>query len=362
MAGITREEFHQFYENTLFRKLKRLDEYRIKNVKLTSKQEKKLVLTYVKAWVLLILFTPVILGILRLVFKLSEEASSCIMPCFIFISFLPLLIYGLLNMHKVRSQREFRKLLKYEIVKPIINLYNLSFVSKARTSLTPEAINKLAVLQTPVDNVQVSDAFCGNYSGVELEIVEGVYTCKGRNSKKVPVYSGVVIKLSMNKNFTGKTIVCKKSITNFREFFNAEKIELEDLDFMQSYDVYSTDQVEARYLLTTAFMERVNKFISIFSDSSSFISKKTVQAGQSYEHDENYAEVGDYDYVPMWDSLNICFEKGFVYLFVPAKINFFEISFDDSLLDEEKYWLICQQVNSILEIVEYFKLDKNLGL
>ena len=39
-----------------------------------------------------------------------------------------------------------------------------------------------------------------------------------------------------------------------------EPVELENADFEFSYNVYSNDQVEARYILTPKFMERVLEF------------------------------------------------------------------------------------------------------
>ena len=59
------------------------------------------------------------------------------------------------------------------------------------------------------------------------------------------------------------------TVSNFFEKFNLrsgmEKVTLEDSRFESIFGVYGTDQVESRYLLTTAFMERMIKLREINS-------------------------------------------------------------------------------------------------
>jgi Protein of unknown function (DUF3137) len=44
-----------------------------------------------------------------------------------------------------------------------------------------------------------------------------------------------------------------------------QKVTLEDPQFEDKFEVYSTDQIEARYLLTTSFMERLLALSRLFS-------------------------------------------------------------------------------------------------
>jgi hypothetical protein len=70
------------------------------------------------------------------------------------------------------------------------------------------------------------------------------------------IYTGFFAIISMNKNFKGKTIVKENNF--FKNMsFSIQRVHLEDPEFESEFDVYSTDQVEARYLLTTTFMERL---------------------------------------------------------------------------------------------------------
>lgn len=115
------------------------------------------------------------------------------------------------------------------------------------------------------------DYFEGSYNGVGIKISEEhltseYYTNKGKREKVI--FDGVLIVLDMNKKFLGQTVVrhdwgmfnflmqapvCLIKKKNVKLF----NVRLEDCVFEKQFEVFSSDQVEARYLLTTAFMERI---------------------------------------------------------------------------------------------------------
>lgn len=73
-------------------------------------------------------------------------------------------------------------------------------------------------------------------------------------------FRGVFVEIDMNKNFEGHTFVLEKD--DYRNKAAAklqgyETVKLEDVGFEKQYAVYSQNQIEARYILTTAFMERI---------------------------------------------------------------------------------------------------------
>ena len=89
----------------------------------------------------------------------------------------------------------------------------------------------------------------------------------GVHSNYAP-FKGVVIELGMNKNFNGHTFFHEKSKTAEKipiDRSEYEPVNLESVDFMGKYNVYSTDQVEARYLLTTSMIERLNNLKLAFN-------------------------------------------------------------------------------------------------
>lgn len=73
------------------------------------------------------------------------------------------------------------------------------------------------------------------------------------------MFEGLFLSMEFNKKFMGRTIGMTRSFTE--QFLSAdisdfmEEVDLENADFMEDFRVYSTDQQEARYLLTPLLME-----------------------------------------------------------------------------------------------------------
>ncbi len=113
------------------------------------------------------------------------------------------------------------------------------------------------------------DFFYGTYKNTEVTVSEEKFIRRVRHHKGSSlqkVFDGILIMLSLNKKFQGQTLVFKdKGFFNaFNSVDNMENVRLEDSVFEKEFEVYSTDQVEARYLLTTAFMERMLKLKEVF--------------------------------------------------------------------------------------------------
>lgn len=130
------------------------------------------------------------------------------------------------------------------------------------------------------------DFFIGTYNDVGITISEEklqkeVYINK--RTQYINVFKGICILLDMNKPFKGRTVVLKDGgiLNTFKRISNMQRVQLEDLLFEKIFEVFSDDQIEARYLLTTAFMERVLKLRDLFGGKSiqfSFFNNKLLFA------------------------------------------------------------------------------------
>lgn len=122
------------------------------------------------------------------------------------------------------------------------------------------------------DGREGDDYFEGVYQNVPIKVSEEKFTQRKlvyRNNKphyeNIEVFHGVLILLDMNKNFSGQTVVLQdKGFLNVfskvnRDLKDLSNVKLEDSVFEKEFEVFASDQIEARYLLTTAFMERMLK-------------------------------------------------------------------------------------------------------
>ena len=117
------------------------------------------------------------------------------------------------------------------------------------------------------------DFFIGSYKDVGITIAEEklqkIFYYNERK-KKVNIFKGICVMLDMNKPFKGRTVVLKDGgmFNILKRISGMQKVQLEDLFFEKIFEVFSDDQIEARYLLTTAFMERVLKLRDLFGGKS----------------------------------------------------------------------------------------------
>ena len=104
-----------------------------------------------------------------------------------------------------------------------------------------------------------------------------------------------------------------------------DKVNLEDPVFSKRFEVFSSDQVEARYLVSPAFMERFSKLQTVFG------SKKI--------------KCSFYD-----DNLMIA---------INTNKNLFEIgNLFKSLNDQKQFMEFYKEIDAIYKMIEYFKLDE----
>tara|TARA_R110002072_G_scaffold35279_1_gene104667 strand:+ start:457 stop:1443 length:987 start_codon:yes stop_codon:yes gene_type:complete len=113
------------------------------------------------------------------------------------------------------------------------------------------------------------DQFSGNLHGAPFELYEAKLVQRrksGKNTTYVTVFQGALIRIEFPRTVEGVTIVTRDS-----GWFNGlaglghkryggkkmERVRLVDPTFEKIFEVYSTDQVMSRYLLTPSFMERL---------------------------------------------------------------------------------------------------------
>ena len=145
----------------------------------------------------------------------------------------------------------------------------------------------------------------GVYRGVNIRFnsallfdIVSTFSSGKRRMKIKNVFSGYIVEMDMNKTFSGHTILESHLIHTDESFFDRfkenyyemEEVELEDPDFKKHFTtIKTTDQVEARYLLNPAMMEKLKDMESAFSRMFkltdfrlSFLDKKVMIAMKVY--------------------------------------------------------------------------------
>lgn len=97
-------------------------------------------------------------------------------------------------------------------------------------------------------------------------------------------FRGLLVEIDMNKDFEGHTFILERNNIKDNKMVDTsayEEVKLEDVDFGKKFRVWSQNQIEARYILTTAFMERIKAIKQVFKAKyvrAAFKDKKIILA------------------------------------------------------------------------------------
>ncbi|MBR1840508.1 MAG: DUF3137 domain-containing protein [Alphaproteobacteria bacterium] len=179
------------------------------------------------------------------------------------------------------------------------------------------------------------DYFSGSYENVKMTVAEEklrfVKNDFRGNKINKKVFTGVCVLLEMNKNFTGRTVVLQDRgiLNSFYKIKGLQNVKLEDSLFEKYFEVYADNQIEARYLLTTGFMERIIKLRDLYEGKS----------------------------------IQFCFQNNTLLLAVPTKQNMFEAnSFFRSNINKKKIDRVFDQFYTIFSIIKLLKLNQRIGM
>lgn len=115
------------------------------------------------------------------------------------------------------------------------------------------------------DKKESEDCFAGTHKGVDIifhELHLSEMRGSGKNRRRVTTFKGLVVLLQMRKRkFTGHTIVINDQGGIGTWFTEKSKglvrANLVDTVFEKEFNVYTNDQVEARYLIDPVIMEKL---------------------------------------------------------------------------------------------------------
>ncbi|MBQ9271770.1 MAG: DUF3137 domain-containing protein [Alphaproteobacteria bacterium] len=232
----------------------------------------------------------------------------------------------------------YKKRVKPQIMPEFANFFGkFSYVFEGKID---DEILRASSLFTEYNNSVGDDYFSGIYDGVHISIAEEkllkIHRTRTRDGQKTetnkPIFSGVCILFEMNKKFSGHTVVLKDRGALGNSFYKIKglkNVRLEDSVFEKYFEVFSDNQIEARYLLTTAFMERMLKLRDLYEGKS----------------------------------IQFSFKFNRLLLSVPTHQDMFEAnSFFKSNLNKQKIDLVFEQFYTIFSIVKLLKLNQRIGI
>ena len=118
------------------------------------------------------------------------------------------------------------------------------------------------------DGHSFEDHFSGARGGRAFDLCEATLT-RGSGRSRSTVFRGQLFKIAFPRSFLGVTVVLRDSgwLNRFECPRGLAKVGLEDPKFEQTFEVFGSDQVEARAILTPSFMEQILALEAAYSGS-----------------------------------------------------------------------------------------------
>lgn len=162
-----------------------------------------------------------------------------------------------------RLKKEFEVRIKEKIIEKFITCFeNFDFeLWQLGESLIDEKTLKSIKILPKFNENYSDDNFQGIYKGIPVTISEQRLK-KGLGIYKDKCFEGIIISYFLaDKLFPAEIIVRDTGIVPPK---NLEKVILEDSEFNKMFSVYSNNQIECRFVLTTGFMEKLKALKILF--------------------------------------------------------------------------------------------------
>lgn len=148
----------------------------------------------------------------------------------------------------------------------VIHSTNKNYQDKIKQTLFPDLFKSKKITQREDD-----DCFWGRYNDIDFAINETDFGYTTGNNKYARMFKGVAMHFKMNKKIKSKVLILSKKMGQYVPP-NYEKVNVEYNKFNKKYNVWvektrmeAGGQIEARYLLTTVFLDRFMQISTSFN-------------------------------------------------------------------------------------------------
>lgn len=212
---------------------------------------------------------PAGIGVGALLVPLSSDFPFWIFP--------PILALGYVLVRWLSVRSAFRAAFKDQVIRALVAGFGDGLSYRPEGSITQAEFDRTGIFGTRPDRFSGEDLIEGRvgatairFSEVHAEEKRRRHTKKGTQTYWVTIFRGLFLVADFNKEFRGRTLVLPDTAESLfggvGRWFQSlsigrdELVELEDPEFEEQFVVYTTDQIEARYILSTSLMQRIKEY------------------------------------------------------------------------------------------------------
>lgn len=244
-------------------------------------------------------------------------------------------VYHFIHRHKTSG---FRDLFKDQIIEKMVQFIDESLRYNRYGSVSKGEYQLSHLFPKSYDRFRGDDLVSGDVDGVSLKFsdLHTEYKSTDKNGKEQwhSIFQGIFFIADFHKDFKGRTVVlpdrAEKFLGGIGQFFqgmssHGELVKMDDPAFEKEFVVYSNDQIEARYILSPALMERIT-----------MLKKKSQKA------------------------LHVSFVGSKIFVAIAYQKEMFEPKIFKSLLDFKEMREYFEVLEMVVGIVNEFKLNRRI--
>ena len=167
----------------------------------------------------------------------------------------------------------FSSLFKDELIEKLVFFVDKNLKYSKNNHIGEHEYRVSSLFPQRVDRFGGDDFVSGKIDGVDIKFSEIHSEVKKKTDKGKTywqtIFRGLMFVTDFNKNFKGKTVVLPDnseklfgSLSHFFQSFSSrgELVKMDNSEFEREFTVYSDDQIEARYILSHALMQRILEY------------------------------------------------------------------------------------------------------
>ena len=290
------ENFRELYSTTLVPKLTELDKTR------------KSILDLIKKHILISLVPLGIFGYISVLYETPIPIGIVAVAC---------IGYAFYKINPLWSS--YYSAFKQQVIKQIIHFIDDTLTYSPTDCISRGRFEECGIFRTHIDRYSGDDLVTGKIGSTDMKFseVHAEYKTQTTDSKGRTqthwhtIFTGLLFSADFNKHFSVSTYVLTDTAeklfgsfgTKFQKFSgHGDLVKLEDPEFEKSFVVYSSDQTEARYILSSSLMRRIldYKIKSKKNIQLSFISSRlfvVVPYGKDLFEPKLFGEITDFESV-----------------------------------------------------------------
>jgi len=173
-----------------------------------------------------------------------------------------------------RMTRGYRSVFKVTVIARLVRFIDENLCYSPDQGIPKSVFQTADLYKQHIDRYRSEDQVTGKVGATEIAFSEVHAEYKTKDNKGHTdwhtIFRGILFAGDFNKAFRGKTVVlpdmAERLLGSLGQKLQSwtpgrdDLIKLEDPEFEREFVVYSTDQIEARYILSTSLMERILQF------------------------------------------------------------------------------------------------------